>query len=261
VPFHLWITPDDERAFFGIRRWNLDEEKLLRQFVEPYRAGDPITTEGEVIRTDQLKQMQIARSDGRLAPPPTVSYELDFFKQLEQVTDEYLEGPPGYAMRTSAERAVAEPDALDRVIRLCERFPHVARELGHRGRERPPLTMEDEYDVQYVLRALLALEFDDVRDETWTPDHAGGSARQDFLLPFERIVVEAKRTRNSLTTRQLGDELLIDIARYGADSRCDTLVCFIYDPEHRVDNPRGFEADLNGTRENLEVIVFVAPFI
>jgi hypothetical protein len=86
VPFHLWITPDDDRAFFGIRRWNLDEDKLLRQFVEPYRAGDTIATEGEVIRMDQLKQMRIARSDGQLAPPPTVSYELDFFKQLEQVT-------------------------------------------------------------------------------------------------------------------------------------------------------------------------------
>jgi hypothetical protein len=39
VPFHLWITPDDEREFFGIRRWNIDEERLLSQFVEPYRTG------------------------------------------------------------------------------------------------------------------------------------------------------------------------------------------------------------------------------
>ena len=121
--------------------------------------------------------------------------------------------------------------------------------------------MDDEYDVQYVLRALLALEFDDVRDETWTPDYAGGSARQDFLLPWERIVLEARRTRDSLTTRRLGDELLIDIGRYAADPRVDTLVCFVYDPEHRVDNPRGFEADLSRTHENLDVLVFIAPFI
>jgi len=68
VPFHLWITPDDDRAFFGIRRWNIDEERLLRQFVEPYRTGRPITTDGEVVRTGNLQKMRIARSDVQLAP-------------------------------------------------------------------------------------------------------------------------------------------------------------------------------------------------
>jgi REase_DpnII-MboI len=121
--------------------------------------------------------------------------------------------------------------------------------------------MDDEYDVQYALRGLLAVEFDDVRDETWTRDYAGGSARQDFLLSWEKIVVEAKRTRDSLSTRELGNELLVDIARYGADPRCETLVCFIWDPEHRVDNPRGFERDLTGVRDNIDVIVYIAPFI
>jgi len=68
VPFHLWITPDDHRAFFGIKRWNIDEERLLSQFVEPYRTGRPITTDGEVVSTDQLQKMRIARSDVQLAP-------------------------------------------------------------------------------------------------------------------------------------------------------------------------------------------------
>jgi hypothetical protein len=80
-------------------------------------------------------------------------------------------------------------------------------------------------------------------------------------LRWEKIVVEAKRSRDSLTTPQLGDELLVDIGRYGADPRCDTLVCFVYDPEHRIDNPRGFEADLTQTREGLEVFVVVVPLI
>jgi DpnII restriction endonuclease len=91
--------------------------------------------------------------------------------------------------------------------------------------------------------------------------YAGGSARQDFLLPQEKIVVEAKRTRDSLTTRELGNELLVDIGRYGVDPRCETLVCFIWDPEHHVDNPRGFERDLTGARDNIDVIAQVAPVI
>ena len=73
--------------------------------------------------------------------------------------------------------------------------------------------------------------------------------------------MEAKWTRDSLTPRQLGDELLVDIGRYGADPRCETLICFVYDPEHRVDNPRGFETDLTSSGESLKVIVLIAPFI
>jgi hypothetical protein len=162
--FHVRIKPDDQRGFFGSRKWNIEEERLLSQFVEPYRTGQPITTDGEVIRTDKLQQMRIAWSPVQLAPPASASDDLEFFLRLEQVTDDYLEGPPGYAATgTSAEPAIAESDALDRVLRLCERFPRVARELDHRGRRKTPLTMDDEYDVQYVLRALLALEFDDVR--------------------------------------------------------------------------------------------------
>jgi REase_DpnII-MboI len=159
VPFHVWITPDDQRSFFGIRKWNLDEETLLRQFVEPYRAGAPITTDGEVVRMDELQWMRISRSDTQLAPPTVVSFEWDFFKGLEQVTDDYLEGPPGYTVSENLGPAGAEPTAVDRAVRVCERFPRLARELARRGRDRAPLTMGDEYDVQYLLRALLSLEF------------------------------------------------------------------------------------------------------
>jgi hypothetical protein len=169
MPFHVWITPDDQRSFFGVKKWNLDEERLLSQFVDPYRAGQPITTDGEVVRMDKLQWMRIARSPAQLAPPTSAAYEWDFFNRLEQVTDEYLQGPPGYAASSVSPAVDTESAALDRVLKLCERFPRVARELGQRGRQRQPLTMDDEYDVQYVLRALLALEFDDVRDETWTP--------------------------------------------------------------------------------------------
>ena len=248
-----------EGEFFPVKKWNVDEEKLMRQFVEPYRAGHPITSDGEVVRMDELKSMRIGRSPVQLAPP-NAGHDWEFFRRLEQVTDDYLEGPPGYAASESTHApTTAGQTAIDQVLTLCERFPRFARELRSRRSGRPPLEMDDEYDVQYVLRALLALTFDDVRDETWTPEYAGGSAREDFLLPQEKIVVEAKRTRDSQKTRELGDELIVDIERYGADDRCETLVCFIYDPEHRVDNPRGFASDLARGRPGLEVFVVIAP--
>jgi REase_DpnII-MboI len=56
--------------------------------------------------------------------------------------------------------------------------------------------IDDEYDLQYVFGALLALASDDVRPEEWTPSYAGGSARVDFLLKDENVVLELKRTRD-----------------------------------------------------------------
>jgi hypothetical protein len=145
------------------------------------------------------------------------------------------------------------------VEKLCTRFHLVARELRTRRQGRPTLEVEDEYDVQDLLRSLLSLHFDDVRPEEWTPSYAGGSSRVDFLLKQEQIIVEAKKTRRGLEARKLGEELIIDIQRYRVHPDCRSLVCFVYDPEGRITNPRGIENDLNGTRDGIEVKVIIAP--
>ncbi len=76
---------------------------------------------------------------------------------------------------------------------------------------RETLKIEDEYDVQDLLHALLLLYFDDVRAEEWTPSYAGKSARMDFLLKNERVVIEVKKTRLGLADKELGDQLIIDV--------------------------------------------------
>jgi hypothetical protein len=80
----------------------------------------------------------------------------------------------------------------------------------------------------------------------------------DFLQKNEAMVVEAKCTRETLRAKELGEELLIDIARYRIDIAryrqhpdCKELVCFVYDPEEYVQNPRGLEGDLSGMRDGL----------
>src|SRR5574341_807535 len=80
--------------------------------------------------------------------------------------------------------------------RICSRFHLVARQLQSRHGHRDTLDVEDEYDVQDLLHALLTLEYDDIRPEEWTPSYAGGSSRMDFLFKLEQIVVEAKQTRS-----------------------------------------------------------------
>ncbi|MGR0481594.1 MAG: PD-(D/E)XK nuclease domain-containing protein [Candidatus Electronema sp. V4] len=142
---------------------------------------------------------------------------------------------------------------------ICLRFHAVASQLRSRHKNRNTLEIEDEYDVQDLLHALLRLYFDDVRAEEWTPSYAGGCSRVDFLLKAEQVVIEVKKTRKGLAAKDIGDQLLIDIQRYQAHPDCKTLVCFVYDPEGRIANPRGIEADLNKQHGSVLVEVIIAP--
>jgi len=143
--------------------------------------------------------------------------------------------------------------------RLCLRFHLVAMQLRSRHGDRDTLRVEDEYDVQDLLHALLTLEHDDVRSEEWMPGYAGGSPRTDFLLKKEQIVIEAKKTRSGWGASELGEQLIVDIQKYKQHPGCRTLVCFVYDPEGQIANPRGIENDLSRDVDGLSVRVIIAP--
>jgi len=147
----------------------------------------------------------------------------------------------------------------DKVEKLCSRFHTVAGQLEKRHSGRGTLVINDEYDVQDLLHALLKLDFDDVRNEEWTPSYGGGAARMDFLLKKEQIVIEVKMTRVGLGERELGNQLIVDIAKYKGHPDCRTLVCFVYDPDHVLSNPRGLEADLEKLGNGIGVRVLIRP--
>lgn len=169
---------------------------------------------------------------------------------IEEITEYWSDSP---ATHPPSYTAIAALELL------CNRFHLVARQLRQRHARRETLDVSDEYDVQDLLHGLLHLHFDDIRPEEWTPSYAGGSARVDFLLKKESIIVEVKKTRQKLGSREVGDELLIDIGRYQAHPDCKTLLCFVYDPDGRIANPRGLETDLSKRINDMEVKVLVRP--
>jgi hypothetical protein len=146
--------------------------------------------------------------------------------------------------------------ALDQLIL---RFHAVVVQLRDRHEARPTLDVNDEYDVQDLMHALLRLHFDDVRPEEWVPSYAGSASRTDFLLPQIDTVVEIKKTRQGLNAKPLGEQLIVDIAKYKKHPQCRRLVCFVYDPEGRIANPVGIESDLNSGDHGIEVRVFILP--
>ena len=81
----------------------------------------------------------------------------------------------------------------------------------------------------------------------------------DFLLKAEQIVVEVKKTRKSLGAKEVGEELLVDIARYQSYPDCKTLLCFVYDSEGSIRNPTGLESDLRTASSAIRVVPIIAP--
>jgi hypothetical protein len=150
-------------------------------------------------------------------------------------------------------------DSLSLVEQVCTHFHLVARQLRSRYKNRQTLNVQDEYDVQDLLHALLWLCFKDVRAEEYTPSYAGKSSRMDFLLKRERIVVEVKKTRSGLNAPELSTQLIEDIERYKSHPDCQTLVCFVYDPEGFIPNPRGIEDDLKRDGDPFPVRVLIRP--
>jgi hypothetical protein len=145
------------------------------------------------------------------------------------------------------------------VVNLCRQFPHLLTELGRRHNKRPPFAVNDEYDVQDLLRGLFRVHFKDVRREEWNPSYGGVQSRSDLLLKMERIVIETKMTRPSLGQRELVEQLIVDKEQYRSHPDCGTLVCMVYDPEQRLTNPAAVEQDLSERSGNLRTLVVVSP--
>ena len=147
---------------------------------------------------------------------------------------------------------------LSHIFNNFSRFVHQLRRKRHNGRD---CFISDEYDVQDLLHALLKLHFDDVRVEDWTPQNAGSNNRIDFLINDNQTAIEVKYAKDSHKDKQIGDELITDIAKYSKHPNCNSLYCFVYDPDYCIGNPKGLENDLNNkSTDEFKVKVFVRPF-
>ncbi len=153
----------------------------------------------------------------------------------------------------------AGSDPVERVKTLCYRFHSVARQLRLRGEYRATLSVEDEFDAQDLLHALLRIQFDNIETDEWTPSYSSGTPRTTLLLNDGRLAVIVKKTRPGLNAKDLTDQLRIDAERYRSYGCCRTLLCFMYDPEGRIGNPRGLEASLTSMTDSFVIDVLVAP--
>ena len=153
----------------------------------------------------------------------------------------------------------SERDALELVEHICRRFPRYVWQLSERHAGRSALVIDDEYDVQDHLHALLRLHFDDVREEEWAPSYGGSRTRMDFLLKRERMVVETKMTRDRLDQAKVVDELVIARRTIASTLTARRWSASSTIPTTGWPNPDALESDVSGNENGLTTRVIVAP--
>lgn len=155
------------------------------------------------------------------------------------------------------EFADASLDAVSVLLQIGDKYSDVLRALSKRERNRLPVVPSDEYDDQYVIHALLALFFGDIRAEEHTPSYAAGSSRIDFLLPEHGLAIELKHSRPSMSDSGLASELIIDKARYAVHPSVTHLVVLVMDLDRVLSNPRGIERGLSEASSDSSLTVTV----
>ena len=233
---------------FGRERDYLNQLKNLHDMlIGPgiYFSGMSESRINSRVRKDLLK-----KRDRYINLIGTINEELkmDLNKDLKEKIEE-------------AEKELKNENVEEKLIRILNRFHRFVVQLKQRqGRSSIRIIeVQNEYDVQDLLHALLKLEFDDVRAEEYTPSYAGSNSRMDFLLKKEEIVVEVKKTSKNLKDKEIGVQLNDDIAKYKTHPNCKILYCFIYDPQELISNPDGLQNDLSQEKKGFKVKVIITP--
>ena len=234
-------------------------------------AQEPQPPPAQAAQTAQVEVSHVVRPQQPVQPEPeSIVQPISSASQQPKIQEAppilpHLQPPSSMSIGSSSPQETASQRTrngstpVELVKTLCHRFHSVARQLRLRGEHRATLSVEDEIDVQDLLHALLRIQFDDIDTEEWTPSYAEGASRTTFLLNDNQLAVLVKKTRNGLTAKDLTEQLRIDTERYLTKSRCTSLVCFIYDPDGRIGNPRAFETALTTVNGSLTIGVLITP--
>ena len=171
-----------------------------------------------------------------------------------------LEELPEMSLKDENIEKNIQKDGLINLEKIFSRFHRVSQTLRHRHSSRDTIVINDEYDVQDLVNALLQIHFLDIRPEEYSSSYAGANSRIDFVLTNEDIVIEIKMTNDHLKDKDIGSQLLVDIGRYKSHPNCKILCVFVYDKEDHIRNKVGLKRDLeNMSTSQMQIKIFIEP--
>lgn len=78
-----------------------------------------------------------------------------------------------------------------------------------------------------------------------------------FLAKTGKLDIGVKMTRHSMSDKHFVDQPIIDRTRYESHPDCESLVCFVFDPDGRIPNVNAINSDMNKGQANC---MFVCSF-
>lgn len=131
---------------------------------------------------------------------------------------------------------------------LVEGVPESATILQDRRGDRPDFEIACEQDFQDLFFALIKPTFPTALSEEPIPQHATKSKKIDFVIPEISLAIELKYVRNERHSKELSDELKVDIESYPKHPDCTRMKAIVWDEERLISDRSNFEGDLTGPR-------------
>ena len=167
---------------------------------------------------------------------------------------DYLQGLLIEEDRKESEPIVCLHNYLKHFYSFLEAFreikPHKKATLTAEDLQK--ITIQNEYDLQHLLYAGLKPLWQDTRTEV-VEDTGYGSVRVDIVIDSIGAAIEAKCTRESMTVKDLTEQIAADIFHY----KQKYLFIYIYDKEKIIKDKDAFESAYSRRTEEKQVFTIV----
>lgn len=148
---------------------------------------------------------------------------------------------------------------IEMVINVLKNFSAGANRLLNRSRadkKGKSYTIDDEYDVQDLLYAILKPLIPDLNEENPTPKSAGDSGRIDLCSKENSFIIEIKYAKDKDRSKKLALECRDRILKYKDYPGLKWMLLFFYDPQHSIDDRHNFQNELSATKFTWNEISF-----
>ena len=211
---------------------DLTIEELLKHVVEPWKQGRQFNVGGLIVRSrDYLDEIRIVQT------PSPLQYYMEQNKGRNVLNKLAIPFWTGIGIDHTSEllgdesAAEVAPGAdVGLVLRVCKRLPLAASILMNRSRQgKQPYQIEDEYDVQDILHAVIrAYVKYSVQEDPIGKVAAARSSRADISLEDLGVIVEIKYVRGPEDQKRVVEEHSQDLVLYAKWVPLRRLILLVY---------------------------------
>jgi len=249
---------------------DLSFSQLKKNILDPWLSGRQFFVSGTLVKKEKVSEIRIVHT-----PYLTEKYVEDYVQRSIQSgllgsEDPHLipfgEGNDLTNELLSTETSLSpapDPSISDTamVLQICRRIQYSASILSNRPRKgKTPFLIEDEYDVQDLLQAVLKAYLKYFVQEDPLPKVAAAkSSRADISIEDLGILIEVKYVREPGDQKRIFEEYSEDLELYSKCSYLKTFIFLIYNSS-KLRDPEAFERlsgiqERNGKRFDVRIVL------